>query len=124
MDRFSPFPGEEGTMKIITVYRVDYVRKTRVAIGWVAERRQKERGDNLLGLLRLARKIYGTGASEALYITVDWKEARRAYAGPAIRAGNRLSPATNGMQPLGHREGCHEEPDPDRVVASSDRQFG
>ena len=57
-------------MKIVTVYRVDYMRKTRVAIGWVAERRQKERGDNLLGLLRLARKIYGTGASEALYVTV------------------------------------------------------
>ncbi|MEK6778796.1 MAG: hypothetical protein AABY80_03925 [Candidatus Deferrimicrobiota bacterium] len=66
-------------MRIVTVYRVDYVKKTRVQIGWVEERRKKDRGGNLLGLLRLARKIYGTGPDDAIHITVDSREARRAY---------------------------------------------
>ena len=46
-------------MRTVTVYRVDYVKKTRVPIGEVQERRKKDRGGNLLGLLRLARKTTG-----------------------------------------------------------------
>jgi len=64
-------------MKFVTVYRVDYVRKTRVPIGWVAERRRKDRGNNLLGLIRLARNTYGKGDEDSIYITVDGGEARR-----------------------------------------------
>lgn len=67
-------------MKLVTVYRVDYVRKTRVPIGWVAERRRKDRGNNLLGLIRLARSTYGTGDEDSIYITVDGGEARRPWA--------------------------------------------
>ncbi len=66
-------------MRIVTVYRVDYVKKTRVPIGWVEERRKKERSDNLLGLIRLARKIYGRGTEDAIFIAIDSREARRAY---------------------------------------------
>lgn len=62
-------------MRQVTVYRVDYVRKTRVPIGHVLERRRKERGDNLLGLLRLARKRYSRSPQEALQIAVDRAEA-------------------------------------------------
>ncbi len=58
-------------MKNITVYRVDYVRKTRVPIGMVVERRAKERGDNLIGLLRMARRAFSSSAQEALHIAVD-----------------------------------------------------
>lgn len=58
-------------MKNITVYRVDYVRKTRVPIGMVMERRAKERGDNLIGLLRMARKAFSSSPQEALHIAVD-----------------------------------------------------
>jgi hypothetical protein len=58
-------------MKNITVYRVDYVRKTKVPIGRVVERRSQDRGDNLIGLLRLARKSYATGPQEAIQIAVD-----------------------------------------------------
>lgn len=58
-------------MKNITVYRVDYVRKTKVPIGLVVERRNKERGNNLIGLLRLARKSFSTGPQEAIQIAVD-----------------------------------------------------
>jgi hypothetical protein len=66
-------------MKTVTVYRVDYVKKVRVPIGEVHERRKKDRGGNLLGLLRLARKTYGTDPEDALHIAVDNREARRAW---------------------------------------------
>ncbi|MGE5190077.1 MAG: hypothetical protein ACM3NF_08485 [Gemmatimonadota bacterium] len=62
-------------MKRVTVYRVDYVKKTKIPIGHVVERRAKERGDNLLGLLRLARKRYSRSPQEALSIAVDRAEA-------------------------------------------------
>lgn len=62
-------------MKQVTVYRVDYVKKTKVPIGHVVERRTKERGDNLMGLLRLARKRYSRSPQEALHIAVDRLEA-------------------------------------------------
>jgi hypothetical protein len=64
-------------MRTVTVYRVDYVKKTRIPIGEVQERRKKNRGGNLLGLLRLARKGYGTGPEDALHIAVDNREAWR-----------------------------------------------
>lgn len=41
---------------------------------------EKERaGDNLIGLLRLARKTFASSPEEALYIAVDGKEAREAW---------------------------------------------
>jgi len=55
-------------MRTVTVYRVDYVKKARVPIGEVQERRKKDRGGNLLGLLRLARKTYGTDPDDAIHI--------------------------------------------------------
>ena len=58
-------------MRNVTVYRVDYVRKMKVPIGLVVERRVEERGDNIIGLLRLARKAFSTSAEEALHIAVD-----------------------------------------------------
>lgn len=65
-------------MSTVTVYRVDYVRRTRIPIGTVKERRRKERRNNLIGLLRLARQTYSTSPEDALYIAVDGKEAREA----------------------------------------------
>ena len=58
-------------MRNVTVYRVDYVRKMKVPIGLVVERRVKERGDNIIGLLRLARKTFSSSPEEALHIAVD-----------------------------------------------------
>jgi len=66
-------------MRTVTVYRVDYVKKTKVPIGRVEERRKKGRGDNLLGLLRLARRIYGRGPEDAIFIVVDSREAQQAW---------------------------------------------
>lgn len=65
-------------MNSVTVYRVDYARRTRVPIGTVIERRRKNRGDNLVGLLRVARKHYASSPEDALYIAVDGREAREA----------------------------------------------
>lgn len=78
-------------MRTVTVYRVDYVKKTKVPIGGVPERRKKDRGDNFLGLLRLARKIYGKGPEDAIHIAVDNREARRAcMAHPAAEVVSRV----------------------------------
>ncbi|RMG60486.1 MAG: hypothetical protein D6713_02695 [Deltaproteobacteria bacterium] len=63
-------------MKTVTVYRVDYVNRRKVPIGTVVERRTKERGDNALGLLRLARKLYARNLEDALHIAIDWDQAR------------------------------------------------
>lgn len=71
-------------MGIVTVYRVDYVKKTRIPIGEVQERRKKVRGGNLLGLLRLARKIYGPTPEDAIHIAVDTREAWRAWRKPLV----------------------------------------
>lgn len=58
-------------MKSVTVYRIDYVNKTRVPIGTVVERRKKDRGDGLVGLLRIARKIYSSSALDSIQIAID-----------------------------------------------------
>jgi len=62
-------------VKNVTVFQVDYVRKTKVPIGMVIERRTKDRGDNILGLLRLARKAYASSPEEALNIAIDARSA-------------------------------------------------
>lgn len=63
-------------MKSVTVYRVDYQKKKKEAIGTIFERRRKERGDNYLGLLRVARKMYARDLEDSLHIAIDWKEAQ------------------------------------------------
>ena len=63
-------------MKQVTVYQVDYVRKTRIPIGWVTERRNKARYDNLIGLVRLARRAYASDPQDAYRIVVDSREAQ------------------------------------------------
>lgn len=61
-------------MKSVIVYRVDYQKKKKEAIGTIFERRTKERGDNYLGLLRVARKMYARDLKDSLHIAIDWKE--------------------------------------------------
>ena len=61
----------ECPMKNVTVYRIDYVRKTKVPIGSVMERRNTERGNNLIGLLRLARKSFSNSPQEAIQTVLD-----------------------------------------------------
>ncbi len=65
-------------MRPISVYRVDYVKKTRVRLGTVIERRSKERGGNLQGLLYLAKAKFAATPQEAFLTVIDWQEARLA----------------------------------------------
>lgn len=54
-----------------TVYRVDYVTGKKEAIGCILERRGRERGKNLLGLLVESRRLFGRGPSDAINIVFD-----------------------------------------------------
>jgi hypothetical protein len=66
-------------MRNVTVYRVDYAKGTRIPVGWVVERRRRDRGNNILGLARLARNRFARSPEEAFRIVIDEKEARLAY---------------------------------------------
>jgi hypothetical protein len=65
-------------MRAITVYRMDYVRKTKEPVGVVFEKRKTERAGNYYDLLRLARRLFAVDTADAVYITLDSREARRA----------------------------------------------
>ncbi len=58
-------------MKTYNVYRVDYVKHSRVPLGSVAERRRKNRPNNFLGLLKVARKAYGHSPNYDVRIVLD-----------------------------------------------------
>jgi len=66
-------------MRAVTVYRVDYARKTRYSVGVVLEQRKTERGNNYKDLLRLARSQFALETEDAVNIVIDVSHARRAY---------------------------------------------
>ncbi len=76
-------------MRAVTVYRVDYIRKTKIPVGWVLERRKKDRGYNHRGLLRMAREMYSSPMEEGSYITIDGENVRAVNALPCGEAGGR-----------------------------------
>lgn len=61
-------------MRTVTVYRVDYVRKTREAIGEIVERREAVRERSFLGMLLLARRLYATDPEDAIHIALDGRD--------------------------------------------------
>jgi hypothetical protein len=66
-------------MRAVTVYRMDYARKTRYPVGVVLEQRKTERGKKYNGLLRLARRLFALETEDAVRIVIDVSHARRAY---------------------------------------------
>jgi len=66
-------------MRPITVYRVDYSRKTQYPVGVVLEQRKTERGENYKDLLRLARKTFALDAADSVHIVIDVSQARWTY---------------------------------------------
>jgi hypothetical protein len=54
----------------IVIYRLDDVTKKEVFVGTVAERRKFERGANLVGLIRVARKTFAAFPKESFYINL------------------------------------------------------
>jgi hypothetical protein len=65
-------------MRAVTVYRVDYGRKTRLPVGVVIEQRTTERRNNSKDLWLLARRLFGLNPSDAVHIAIDVNQARRA----------------------------------------------
>ena len=66
-------------MRAVTVYRVDYAKKTRYSVGVVLEQRKTERGNNYKDLLRLARKLFALDTADSVHIIIDMSQARQAY---------------------------------------------
>jgi ribosomal protein L21E len=66
-------------MRAVTVYRVDYGRKTEDPVGAVPEMRKTERAHNRLDLLRLARRLFALDATDALHIVIDGSQSRGAF---------------------------------------------
>ena len=58
-------------MKDITVYLVNYVQKMKTPIGSIVERREADRGDNLIGLLKQARKQYASTPDTAFQVCLE-----------------------------------------------------
>lgn len=58
-------------MKTYDVYKVNYVKHSRVPLGKVVERRNRNRPNNLLGLLRVARKTFGFSPNYDMHIVLD-----------------------------------------------------
>ena len=63
-------------MQAVTVYRVDYGRKTKDPIGTVLEKRKTERAHNYHDLLRLARRLFALDTADSLHIVIDVRHAR------------------------------------------------
>ena len=64
-------------MRAVTVYRVDYGRKTKDPVGVVFEMRKTERANNYNDLLRLARRLFAVDTSDAVHIVIDVSHSRR-----------------------------------------------
>ena len=65
-------------MRAVTVYRVDYGRKTKDPIGAILEKRKTGRVDNYNDLLRLARRLFASDTADSVHIVIDVNQARGA----------------------------------------------
>ena len=66
-------------MRAITVYRMDYGRKSKDQVGVVLEMRKTERTNNYNDLLRLARRLFAFDTADSVHIVIDMSQARQAY---------------------------------------------
>ena len=64
-------------MRAVTVYRVDYGRKTKDPVGVVLEQRKTERTNNYNDLLRLAQRLFALDTADAVNIVIDVRQARQ-----------------------------------------------
>jgi len=68
---------QEETMRAVTVYRMDYGRKTKDPVGVVLEQRKTERTNNYNDLLRLAQRLFALDTADAVNIVIDVRQARQ-----------------------------------------------
>ena len=64
-------------MRAVTVYRMDYGRKTKDPVGVVLEQRKTERTNNYNDLLRLAQRLFALDTADAVNIVIDVRQARQ-----------------------------------------------
>ena len=80
----APEGGKEGVnMDSYIVYSMNYVDHEKIPIGRVFERRNKYRRDkdNLLGLLKVARKVFAGNPEKAFHVVLE----KNVLVGPASR---------------------------------------
>jgi len=58
-------------MKTYIVYRLDYNRQVSEPVGWMTERRSKDRGRNTKDLLEWAKRIYSPAPDSSIVITPE-----------------------------------------------------
>jgi hypothetical protein len=57
----------------VLVYRLDSETKSMVPLGILVERRKDERGDNVISMLRLARREFAHSEKEAANIFIKYE---------------------------------------------------
>jgi hypothetical protein len=60
----------EPDVKAYTVYRYDFIRHAREPVGLVLERRMRERGNNYMDLLKLAKKTYSESLQGSYFFLI------------------------------------------------------
>jgi len=58
-------------MQTYVVYRLDYDRRVSEPVGWMTERRSKDRGSNTKDLLEWAKIIYSPPPDSSIVITPE-----------------------------------------------------
>jgi len=70
-------------MRVVTVYRMHYDRNTgyptRHPIGSILELRKKERVNNYIDLLRLARRLFVLETADSAHVVIGLSPSRQAY---------------------------------------------
>jgi hypothetical protein len=63
----------------VVIYRMEGGAKKDVPVGMIVERRKIERGDNLIGLMRVARKEFASLPNEERRFCIKLAGARIAF---------------------------------------------
>lgn len=70
-----PSPVERPHMNTVMVYRLDQETKTKIPLGVLVDRRKSDRGDNVIGMLRLARREFAESERESSCIFISYEES-------------------------------------------------
>ena len=60
-------------MKSVLVYKLDSDTKAMVPVGILMDRRDQDRGDNVIGMLRLAKREFAESEQEAANIFIKYE---------------------------------------------------
>ena len=60
-------------MNSVLVYRLDSKTKSMIPLGILVDRRNRERGDNVIGMLRMARREFAGAEIEAADIFIKYE---------------------------------------------------